>query len=65
MIKQIFFSVISFIPRISLDGSAICPNEEFLKVPGDVRPLDGPPNEEVGVGHQALRVITRGRERLF
>ena len=62
MMKQIFFSRISFIPRISLDGSAIWPNEEFLKVPGDVRPLDRPPDEELGVCHETLGVVRRGRK---
>ena len=53
------------VPGVSLDGRAIWANEELLKVPGDVCPLDWPPDQELRVGHQALRVIAGGRQRLL
>ena len=53
------------IPGVSLDGGAIWADEELLKVPGDVCPPDRPPDQELRVGHQTLRVIAGGGQRLL
>jgi len=42
---------------VALDGGAIPPNQELLKVPRDVCPPHWFPDQEVGACHQALRVI--------
>lgn len=53
------------VPGISLDGRAIRADEELLEVPGNVCPLDRAPDQELGVCHQALRVIAGGGQRLL
>ena len=61
----IYFLSIFCLPGISLDGRAIRADEELLEVPGNVCPLDRAPDQELGVCHQALRVIAGGGERLL
>merc|ERR1719481_35010 len=39
------------VPGVALDWVAVRTNEELLKVPGDVGPLDRLPDEELWVGH--------------
>ena len=58
-------AIVLYLPGVSLDGGAIWADEELLKVPGDVGPLDRAPDQELRVGHQALRVIAGGRQRLL
>ena len=53
------------ISRISLERSPVWSNQELFKVPGNIRPLDRTPDKKLGVGHQALSVVTRSGERLL
>lgn len=50
---------------VSLKGLSLRPNDKFLKVPGDVRPADGTPNQELGVVHEGARVIIGIGELIF
>jgi len=50
---------------VALDGGAVLPNQELLKVPRNVCPPHWFPNQEVGAGHKALRVIRRCWQGLF
>lgn len=51
-------------PAVALEGNSIWPDEELLKVPGDVVPADWTPNYKTGVSHQGDWVIT-GEWELF
>lgn len=42
---------------VSLEGLALWPHQELLKVPGDVIPADGSPNQMPGVLHQRVVVV--------
>ena len=68
------------VARVTLDGCAISPNQELLKVPGYVGPPHWFPDQEVGAKtflrsisgwrvrlprHQAFWVVRRGRQRLL
>ena len=68
------------VARVTLDGGAISPNQELLKVPGYVGPPHWFPDQEVGAKtflrsisgwrvrlprHQTFWVVGRGRQRLF
>jgi len=53
------------VARVTLDGGAISPNQELLKVPGYVGPPHWFPDQEVGARHQTFWVVRRGRQRLF
>ena len=68
------------VARVTLDGGAISPNQELLKVPGYVGPPHWFPDQEVGAKtflrsisgwrvrlprHQTFWVVRRGRQRLF
>lgn len=44
-------------PAVALERFPIGANEELLKVPGDVVPAHGTPDDELGVGHQGRRVV--------
>ena len=65
VIRNIFSVLLQHLPGVSLDGGAIWADEELLKVPCDVCPLDRPPDQELRVGHQALRVIAGDGQRLL
>ena len=68
------------VARVTLDGGAISPNQELLKVPGYVGPPHWFPDQEVGAKtflrsisgwrvrlprHQTFWVVRRSRQRLF
>lgn len=42
---------------VSFEGLSLWPDEEFLKVPGDIGPVDGTPNQKPGVLHEGAGVI--------
>lgn len=50
---------------VSLKGLALWPDEEFLKVPRDVRPADGTPNQELGVLYEGVGVVIGIGELVF
>jgi len=59
IVLDIFCNVRSqVVPGISLERRAIWTNQEFLKIPGNVCPLDWLPDQQLRVSHQAIRVIT-------
>ncbi|TNN87275.1 hypothetical protein EYF80_002477 [Liparis tanakae] len=50
---------------LELSGLSLRPDEKLLKVPGDVRPVDGTPNQKLGVLHEGGGVIIRIGELVF
>lgn len=50
---------------VSFKGLSLRPDEEFLKVPGDVGPADGTPNQKSGVLHEGVGVIFGIGELVF
>lgn len=50
---------------VSFKGLSLWPDEEFLKVPRDVCPADGTPNQKFGVLHEGGGVIIRIGELVF
>lgn len=50
---------------VSLKGLALWPDEEFLKVPRDVGPADGTPDQEFGVLHEGGGVVIGVGELVF
>lgn len=50
---------------VSLKGFSLWPNEEFLKVPGDIRPADGAPNQKFGVLNERIWVVIGIGEFVF
>lgn len=50
---------------VSLEGLSLWPDEEFLKVPGDVRPADGTPDQKLGVLHEGAGVVIWIGELVF
>lgn len=50
---------------VSLKGLPLWPNKELLKVPGDIRPTDGTPDQEFGVLHEGAGVVVRIGELVF
>lgn len=51
-------------PAVALEGDAVGPDEELLKVPGHVVPADGTPDDQLGVRDQSAWVIA-GERQLF
>lgn len=49
-------------PAVALEGDAVGPDEELLKVPGDVVPADGTPDDQLGVRKQRTRVVAGDRQ---
>lgn len=50
---------------VSFKGLSLWPNEEFLKVPGHIRPADGTPDQKLGVLHEGVGVIIGIGEFVF
>lgn len=50
---------------VSLEGLALWPNQKLLKIPGNIIPTDGTPDQIFGVLHQWHRVIIWIRELVF
>lgn len=50
---------------VSFEGLSLWPDEELLKVPRDVRPVDGTPDQKLGVLHEGVGVIVGVRELVF
>lgn len=50
---------------VSLKGLSLRPDEELLKIPGDVRPADGTPNQKFGILDEGSGVIVGIREFVF
>lgn len=50
---------------VSLDGIPLRGDEELFKVPGDVCPADGAPDEEPGILHEGGGVVVRVGELVF
>lgn len=50
------------LPAVALEGDAVGPDEELLKVPGHVVPADGTPDDQLGVGNQSAWVVAGGRQ---
>lgn len=51
-------------PAVAFEGDAVGPDEELLKVPGDVVPADGTPDDQLGVRKQRVGVVA-GERQLF
>lgn len=49
-------------PAVALEGDAVGPDEELLKVPGHVVPAHRTPDDELGVGNQSGWVVAGERE---
>lgn len=52
-------------PAVALERFPIGADEELLKVPRDVVPAHGTPDDELGVGHQGRRVVAGEGKRLL
>lgn len=52
------------ISAVTLVGLPVGSDQELLKVPGDVVPTDGAPNDELWIGHESHSIIT-GERKLF
>lgn len=50
---------------VSFKGLSLWPYEEFLKVPRDVRPADGTPNQKLGVLDEGVGVVIGIGELVF
>lgn len=50
------------LPAVALEGDAVRPDEELLKVPGHVVPADRTPDDELGVRNQSSWVVAGERE---
>lgn len=50
---------------VSFKGFSLRPNEKLLKVPRDVRPADGTPNQKLGVVREGGGVIVGIGELIF
>ena len=50
---------------VSFKGLSLRPDEEFLKVPRDVRPVDGTPDQKFGVLHEGVGVVVWIGELVF
>lgn len=50
---------------VSFKGLSLWPDEEFLKVPRDVGPADGTPNQKFGVLHEGGWVVIGVGELVF
>ena len=50
-------------PGVTLERSAIWSNEELLKVPGNVRPLDRGPGDEPGVAQNHTLSVQFDKQR--
>lgn len=50
---------------VSLKGFPLRPDEELLKVPGDVRPADGTPDQKFGILHEGAGVVMGIGELVF
>lgn len=50
---------------ISFKGLSLWPDDEFLKVPRDVRPVDGTPDQKFGVLHEGAGVVIGIGELVF
>lgn len=50
---------------VSFEGLSLWPDEEFLKVPRDVCPPDGTPNQKFGVLHERDGVVIGIGELVF
>lgn len=50
------------LPAVALEGDAVGPDEELLKVPGHVVPADGTPDDQLGVRNQSAWVVAGGRQ---
>lgn len=50
------------LPAVALEGDAVGPDEELLKVPGHVVPADGIPDDQLGVRDQSAWVVAGGRQ---
>lgn len=50
---------------VSLKGLSLWADEEFLKVPGDIRPADGTPNQKFGVLNERIWIVIGVGEFVF
>lgn len=50
---------------VSFEGLSLGSNEEFLKIPRDVCPADGTPDQKFRVLHERIGVIVGIRELVF
>lgn len=50
---------------IPLERLSVGTNEELLKIPSDVIPANGTPDDKLGVGHERHRLIAWERKLVF
>lgn len=50
---------------VSFKGLSLWPDEEFLKVPRHIRPVDRTPNQKFGILHEGVGVVIGVGELVF